>query len=234
LILLDTPPTANALDFLDAPQRLVDALDSATMKWFVEAFESSGKLSLNLLARSAAVVLRGMGKITGGGFLEAMAEFISELNDLFGGFKQRAQAVERALRSPEVAFVLVTSPAPMSIREVLYFSERLEQARMPRGAFVVNRFRTPPPRADEKISGQDAKEAIAARKLALDDDAPDRLVHAHADAVKLAALDAYYIRLLDERSHKSVPIVRVPELASDVHDIKLLATLAETLASGGV
>jgi len=75
LIILDTPPTANALDFLDAPERLMEALDSATMKWFVEAFQSSGKLSLNLLARSAAMVLRGIGKITGGGFLEAMAEY---------------------------------------------------------------------------------------------------------------------------------------------------------------
>src|SRR3954453_148545 len=114
LVILDTPPTANALDFLDAPERLMEALDSATMNWFVEAFQSTGKLSLNLLARSAAMVLRGIGKITGGGFLEAMAEFINELNDLFGGFKHRALQVQKALRMPEVAFVLVTSPAPMS------------------------------------------------------------------------------------------------------------------------
>jgi anion-transporting ArsA/GET3 family ATPase len=72
-----------------------------------------------------------------------MAEFITELNDLFGGFKQRAKPmVEAALRAPEVSFVLVTSPAPMSIQEVLFFSERLEEAAMPRGAFVVNRFRS--------------------------------------------------------------------------------------------
>jgi anion-transporting ArsA/GET3 family ATPase len=145
LVILDTPPTANALDFLDAPERLVEALDSATMRWFVQAFESTGKLSLNLLARSAALVLRGLGRITGGGFLEAMAEFITELNDLFGGFRQRAQAVEAALRSADVSFVLVTSPAPMSIQEVLFFSERLEQAQMPRGALTVSGSRRPPP-----------------------------------------------------------------------------------------
>ncbi|HVH42831.1 MAG TPA: ArsA-related P-loop ATPase, partial [Labilithrix sp.] len=109
LIVLDTPPTANALDFLDAPERLMEALDSATMKWFVEAFQSSGKFSLNLIAKSAATVLRAIGKITGGGFLEAMAEFISELNDLFGGFKERAIRVQRTLRGNDVAFVLVTS-----------------------------------------------------------------------------------------------------------------------------
>jgi anion-transporting ArsA/GET3 family ATPase len=231
LILLDTPPTANALDFLDAPQRLVEALDSATMKWFIQAFEASGKLSLNLLARSASIVLRGLGKITGGGFLEAMAEFITELNDLFGGFKQRAQAVQKSLRSPEVAFVLVTSPAPMSIQEVLYFSERLEEHGMPRGAFVVNRFRMPPPRADRTIATNDAAASVATHALAMDDDAPTRLVQAHADATKLALLDAFHVRSLDTRAGNRVPIVRVPELPSDVHDLKLLAALADMLVA---
>ncbi|MGH7435970.1 MAG: ArsA family ATPase, partial [Polyangiaceae bacterium] len=87
LVILDTPPTANALDFLDAPVRLIEALDSSTMRWFLQAFESTGKLSLNLLARSAGLVLRGLGRITGGGFLEDMASFIADLNDLFGGFR---------------------------------------------------------------------------------------------------------------------------------------------------
>jgi anion-transporting ArsA/GET3 family ATPase len=71
-----------------------------------------------------------------------MAQFLAELNDLFGGFKERASAVRAALRSSEVSFVLVTSPAPMSVQEVLFFSDRLEQAAMPRGAFVVNRVRS--------------------------------------------------------------------------------------------
>jgi len=234
LIILDTPPTANALDFLDAPERLAEAIDSAAMRWFIQAFESSGKLSLNLLARGAAAVLRGLGRITGGGFLEAMAEFIAELNDLFGGFKQRAKMVENALRSDEVSFVLVTSPAPMSIQEVLFFSERLESSRMPRGAFVVNRFRMPPPGADTPPSEKEAAAAIDAHKLLLDDDAPARVVHAHADAVRLAALDALHVHLLGERAQGRVPIVRVPELASDVHDLTRLGEVAETLMSGGV
>jgi anion-transporting ArsA/GET3 family ATPase len=234
LVILDTPPTANALDFLDAPARLAEAIDSAAMRWFVQAFESTGKLSLNLLARSASLVLRGLGKITGGGFLEAMAEFITELNDLFGGFKQRAGMVEAALRSPEVSFVLVTSPAPMSIQEVLFFSERLEEAKMPRGAFVVNRFRVPPPGADAPPSPRDAAAAVARHALPLEDGAPDRLVHAHADAVRLASLDALHVRSLDDRARGRVPIVRVPELPSDVHDLANLGAVAETLMRGGV
>jgi anion-transporting ArsA/GET3 family ATPase len=234
LVILDTPPTANALDFLDAPARLAEAIDSAAMRWFVQAFESTGKLSLNLLARSAAVVLRGLGKITGGGFLEAMAEFITELNDLFGGFKQRAGMVEAALRSPEVSFVLVTSPAPMSIQEVLFFSERLEEAKMPRGALVVNRFRLPPPSAGLPPSVKEAAAAVAKHGLHLEEDAPERLVRAHTDAIQLAALDERHVRLLDQRARGRVPIVRVPELPSDVHDLRNLGELAETLMRGGV
>lgn len=230
LVLLDTPPTANALDFLDAPQRLMEALDSATMKWFVQAFQSSGRFSLNVIAKSAATVLRTIGRITGGGFLEAMAEFIAELNDLFGGFKERAARVESSLRSPEVAFVLVTSASPPAIKEVLYFAERLEQATMPRGAFVVNRFHVPPPRAAEGVTAEDAAAGLAARGLTLEDDAPDRLVRAHVDAVKLAGTDALHLRALEEAAG-ATPIVRVAELDTDVHDLALLSRLSDVLVA---
>jgi anion-transporting ArsA/GET3 family ATPase len=240
LIVLDTPPTANALDFLDAPERLIEALDSATMKWFIEAFQASGKFSLNLIARSAATVLRTIGKITGGGFLEAMAEFIAELNELFGGFKERAARVQTSLRGKEVAFVLVTSPSPPAIREVLYFAERLEEADMPRGALVVNRFHVPPPfasasstGADPGVTVADAARGIAARGLTLEEDAPTRLVRAHADAAKLAALDAMQMRAL-ETNTSGMPTVRVAELETDVHDIALLARISDVLMAGGV
>jgi anion-transporting ArsA/GET3 family ATPase len=233
LVILDTPPTANALDFLEAPERLVEALDSAAIRWFVQAFQSTGKMSLNLLARSAVLVLRGLRRITGGSFLEAMAELIAELNDLFGGFRERAKMVEAVMRSPEVSFVLATSPAPMSIAEVLFFSDRLEASHMPRGALVVNRLHLPPPSADAPPSEGDAAQAIAARGLALDDDAPARLVKAHADATLLAALDARHVRTLQERA-KGMPIVSVPELPSDVHDLESLSELSDLLMRGGV
>jgi anion-transporting ArsA/GET3 family ATPase len=234
LVILDTPPTANALDFLDAPGRLVEAVDSPTMRWFVQAFESTGKVGFNLLARSAAIVLRGLGRITGGGFLAAMAEFITELNDLFGGFKQRAQMVENSLRSPEVSFVLVTSPAPVSLEEAIFFSERLARASMPRGAFVVNRFRLPPLWTDAPPHDSDASAAIAAHGLHLEEGAPERVVRAHGDAVRLAMRDAANVQSLRERASHEIPIVRVPELASDVHDLKNLRDIAELLMNGGV
>ena len=236
LIILDTPPTANALDFLDAPGKLVDALDSATMRWFLQAFQSTGKVSFNLLARSAALVLRGLGRITGAGFLAAMAELITELNDLFGGFRERAKVVEAALRSPDVSFVLVTSPAPMSLEEVVFFSQRLAEAKMPRGAFVVNRYRQAPPApAGSAVpTERDAAAAIAARGLGLGDDAGSRVLQAYGDAVRLAALDEHHVHDLRDRSSGDVPIVRVPELATDVHDLKNLGAISDVLMRGGI
>ena len=229
-----TPPTANALDFLDAPMRLIDALDSSTMRWFLQAFESTGKVSFNLLARSAALVLRGLGRITGGGFLQDMAAFIADLNDLFGGFRQRAEVVQAALRSRDVSFVLVTSPAPVSIDEVLFFNDRLVESSMPRGAFVVNRFRGGGG-GDASPPGEgDVAAAMARLGVSLDDGGPERLLRAHADAERLASLDAVHVEALRKHVEGSVPIVRVPELAADVHDLSSLGAVAAKLMDGGV
>jgi anion-transporting ArsA/GET3 family ATPase len=232
LIILDTPPTANALDFLDAPERLVGMLDSAAMKWFSEAFESSGKFSLNILAKGASAVLKGISKFTGGGLLEAMAEFISEINELFGGFKERAKHVEKTLRSPDVAFVLVTSPSPPSIREVLYFADRLTEAKMPRGAFVVNRMRRAPPFSG-LVTESDAATGITRARVDLEEDAPARVATAHADATKMAQLDARNVEALGAGAAEGVPIVKVAERATDVHDVVLLAELGAVLMAGG-
>jgi anion-transporting ArsA/GET3 family ATPase len=234
LIFLDTPPTANALDFLDAPERLVDALDSDAMGWFIDAFQSTGKLSLNILAKSAAVVLRTVGKITGGGFLEDVARFVTELNDLFGGFKERARRVQETLRGKDVAFVLVTSPSPVSIQEVLYFSDRLEEHNMPRGAFVINRYRLPPPFAgNAPVPVADIAAQLRNHAISLEDDVGERLSQAHVDALKLSSLDARFVSMLDSQVKRGVPLVRVPELSSDVHDVRLLTVLADTLMAGG-
>ena len=100
---------------------------------------------------------------------------------------------------------------------------------MPRGAFVVNRFRLPPHATAARLTEEDVKAAIRSRGLALDDDAPGRLVRAYADQVKLAALDATHVLQLSLRAGTDVAVVRVPELPSDVHDLKLLAQIADHL-----
>jgi anion-transporting ArsA/GET3 family ATPase len=231
LIVLDTPPTANALDFLDAPERLIEALDSPTIRLFLQAWRSAGKARVNLLARSASLIMRALGRITGGAFLDAMARLLAELNDLFGGFKERAHAVKAVLRSTEVSFVLVTSPAPMSVREVLFFNDRLEQSAMPRGAFVVNRVRLSPRFVAPTPSSKEAAHSSIAQGLPFDEVTGVRLVSAYTDAVQLAALDQRHARDL---SAHGLPVVRLPELASDVLDLATLGDIADLLMAGGV
>ena len=234
LIVLDTPPTTNALDFLDAPHRLVEALDSPTMRWIVQAFQSTGRVSFNLLARSAGAVLRGIARITGAGFLESLSEFLSELNDLFGGFKERAREVESSLRSPDVAFILVSGTGPTSIQEVLFFEDRLAQSSMARGAFVVNRFHRQPPSANRSPSESDVASEISGKHLSLDAGAASRVIRAYADSTKLAALDALHVEALRRHLADEVPIVRIPELTTDVHDLGGLNAVADLLMTGGI
>ena len=231
LVLLDTPPTQNALDFLDAPERLVGALDSGATRWFLQAFQSSGKFSFNLLAKSTAAILRGIGKITGGGFLEQIAVFISEFNELFGGWRERANVIASALRGPDVAYVLVTTPDPLSVREVIYFADRLREQSMRRDAFVVNRVHPTYGRLPD-VTEIDA--ALVARDLHLGRDASARLRRAadeetrlgKQDMIHLLALDA----ALDDEAVGDSLEVRVPAFPFDIYDIERLAMVANLLA----
>lgn len=234
LIVLDTPPTTNALDFLSAPERMTEALDSAAIRWFVEAFQGGKSFSLNLLAKGAQAVLKGLGKITGGEFLQDMAEFVAELNDLFGGFRQRAEAVQASLRSPQVAFVIVAAPTPPSLEEATFFSERLAEARMPLGALVVNRVRRRPGFADLPPAPRDVEAYLKAVNVQLGPGAPERLLRAHSEASTLASFDERAVlQYLGKWLRSNAPLVGVAEFATDVHDVRLLGQTGEILMRGG-
>lgn len=229
LVVLDTPPTASALDFLTAPERLIDAIDSPAMRWFLQVFEGAGKEAFGLVGRGATVLLKGIGKITGLGFLEQVAEFVSGINDLFGGFKERAEQVSDALRSPEVAFVLVTSPNPLAIGETRFFSEKLEEAGMKREAVIVNQVHMPI--EEPSIS---AEEQIAALREALPAsiDAANiqpRLAEALVAEREWANADREQVERLAGEIGSEARIVQVPAFDEDVHDLAALARVASFL-----
>jgi len=229
LIVLDTPPTSDALDFLDAPERLIEALDSPAMRWLVDAFEPKRKLGLGALARGIAVVLRGVGKLTGRGFLENMAEFVTELNDLFGGFKERAREVAAAFRGSDFAYVLVSTPVPAALEEAALFLERLSASGLRGDALVLNRVHPRVERAASLAEAEDAAQAAGlARTLA------PALVAALADesaqgAVDRAVLDEYRPRLEGKSAAAARLRLELPLLAGDPHDLSELRELSGRL-----
>jgi anion-transporting ArsA/GET3 family ATPase len=229
LIVLDTPPTSNALDFLDAPERLAGLVDSPAMRWFIQAFEGAGKFSFNLVGKGAAFLLRGLSKFTGTGFLEVVAQFVTDFNDLFGGFRERARQVADALRSPEVAFVIVTSPNPLAMEEAIFFARRLEEAGMRRDAFVINGVR--PLFAEPSVKDDELAAAIRPHLPAELDAtrAVERMWRALDDARLRAVADRMEAERLRQRAGAGHVFVEVPAFEEDVHDLAALAEVASYL-----
>ncbi len=228
LIVLDTPPTSNALDFLDAPERLAGLVDSPAMRWFIQAFEGAGKFSFNLIGKGAAFLLRGLSRFTGTGFLEVVAQFVTDFNDLFGGFRERAREVAEALRGPEVAFVIVTSPNPLAMEEAIFFARRLEEAGMRRDAFVINGMH---PLFAEPSAPEGELAAIVAPHLPGIDPhrAIGRMRRALDDARMRAIADRLESDRLRQRAGNDHLFVEVPAFEEDVHDLDALARVAAFL-----
>lgn len=232
LVVLDTPPTSDALDFLDAPERLIEALDSAALRWLAQAFERSGRFSLNLVARGVALVLRGIARLTGQGFLERLAEFVTEVNELFGGFKDRAQRVARAFRSPEFAYLLVATPTAEALGEATFFAQRLARSGMRADALVVNRVHPEPGLA---ATVEDVQRALRAHAREGSDDLIARILFAHRGETAQASRER---RVLSQTlgpgsalSSASIPlVVEVPVFAASVHDVAALVAVSRRLA----
>ena len=229
LIVLDTPPTSNALDFLDAPEKLVGVIDSPAIRWFLQAFSGAGKFGFSLVGRGAQMVFKGLAKFTGGEFLESVAQFVTDINDLFGGFTQRARDVSNALRGPEVAFVLVTSPDPLAVKEAIFFSEKLRDHEMHQKATVINRVT--PLLEEPHGSASEVSEALKAR-LQGDVNVPaleEKLWQALDEERSRAVTDRVEVeRLKTLTGHKGL-YVEVPAFEQDVHDLRALSRVAEFL-----
>jgi anion-transporting ArsA/GET3 family ATPase len=228
LVVLDTPPTSDALDFLDAPERLVEVLDSAALRWLAQAFEQSGRLSLNLVARGVALVLRGIARLTGRGFLERLAEFVTEVNQLFGGFKERAHRVALAFRRPEFAYLLVATPAQPPLAEAAFFAERLERLGMRADALVVNRVL--PCDAPEPGLGA-IRAALAAAGSSEGSDLAERVLAAYRAERALAEIERRTSELFlsgtGPIAKTRVPLqVEVPSFPESVHDVAALTAVA--------
>jgi anion-transporting ArsA/GET3 family ATPase len=139
LLVIDTPPTRNALDFLDAPRRMTDFFDSRVLRWFLLPYMKAGGGIMRVANVAASTFLRILKRIVGSDVLEDTAEFFANLEGMYEGMKQRAHDVATLLQSDATSFVVVTSPAEDAVKEATYFAARLNESGLPFGALVVNR-----------------------------------------------------------------------------------------------
>jgi anion-transporting ArsA/GET3 family ATPase len=233
LIVVDTPPTAHALDFLDAPRKLSEAIDSPAIEWFRKLQGGSGS-GWSLVGKTGAFVLKRLAKFVGSQFIDDLGVFFTEFNDILGGFRTRAEETFALLRQPRVGFVLVASPEPMAVREALFFHERLVQASMPFVGFVVNKVHPALPiKADVSAvaSALAAHPGVAALGLSgtTRTMAAQALYAAHGELETLAEADRAAVGKLRAAGGAKVLLVEVPLLRDDVHDVERLVGLERYL-----
>jgi anion-transporting ArsA/GET3 family ATPase len=219
LVVLDTPPTRHALDFLEAPDRLTGFLDTSVLRWFLRPYFVAGRLTLKVATRTGAVALRLADRFLGLQFLQDLSEFFLAFESMYDGFKQRAARVHSLLREPSSGFVMVAGPSPLALEEALYFHRRLTEKGMPFVAFIVNRVHLDP-----------ARQSRPPRRRARSDVRPElasRLLETLREQQVLARVERRTVARLEVDARER-PLL-VPELEQDVHDLRGLVEFGELL-----
>jgi len=219
LIVVDTPPSRSALDFLDAPERLSSFLDGRLIRLLIAPSRGPARF----MTAGFGIITGALTRVLGAQFLRDVQTFVGALDTLFGGFRQRAQQTFRLLQADGTAFLVVASPEPDALREAAYFVERLSEDDMPLAGLVVNRAGLPP------VGGLSPEEASAAAgRLArsLGEEEPDSsastlaggLLRLYADRGRQVERESV-LRSRFAAAHPQVPTAVVPALAGDVHDL---------------
>jgi anion-transporting ArsA/GET3 family ATPase len=211
LLVLDTPPSRNALDFLDAPSRLTGFFQGRAIKMFVRPAGLGGRI----LGRGTGVVFGLLERLTGVDLLHDLSVFFRALGGMVDGFTERARRVGLLLEDPGTTFLIVAAPRHDPVEEAIFFHRKLRDADMPFGGLVVNRLHTAP----------DGDGTLPAE---LAEDLTRRVSAATAELSALAEREQASLARLRE-TLGDPPTIVIPELDGDVHDVAGLALLREHL-----
>jgi anion-transporting ArsA/GET3 family ATPase len=217
LLVLDTPPTRNALDFLDAPKRLTQFIEGRSLRVFMKP---TG-LAARVAGRGATVALSVLKRIVGFDLLSDLAEFFNAFSGMVEGFQARAKRVNSLLSDPGTCFLVVCGPQGEPVDEAVYFHRKLVEAKLPFGGVIVNKVHYPAGRL------QGGNEELGRRLTELlegDRDLAGRVVENFVDYQALAERDARNIDRL-ARELRTSSVIRVPYLDEDVHDLAGLAEI---------
>ena len=230
LVVLDTPPTTHALDFLDSPRRLVRALESPAVQWLVRPYLRAGRLSFTLMGGARAYVLRRLAQIVGTGLLERIAEFLVLFEGIVDGVRERTEAVSQLLASEQVGYVIVTSPTPASVREAAVLAEQLVRRRLSVDGLILNRVHAlatfpmvAPQEIAEALSVLPQVQSLAAEaQMGL----LKELAVTHQRFQRLAQGDQNQLERLLEKLPRKPLVATVPLMAEDIHDLSGLRLVA--------
>jgi anion-transporting ArsA/GET3 family ATPase len=219
LIVVDTPPSRSALDFLDAPARLARFLDGRMLRLLLAPAKAGGRSMFRFVSASFSLFSRAVEKVVGGQLLRDLSGFVDALDSMFGGFRARAERTYQVLQDPQTAFLLVATPEADAIREACYFAKRLVADRMPLSGLVLNRVHTT---AVPSLGAADSLTAASAIAESHPGAASALRVHAALmqQVVREQRMSARFTR-----AFPAVPYVQVPALPTDVHDLDGLRAL---------
>jgi anion-transporting ArsA/GET3 family ATPase len=228
VIVVDTPPSRSALDFLDAPQRLGRFLDGRMIRLITMPARASGRAYLKVVTAGFTVFAKILSRILGGELLQDVSSFVAALETMFGGFRQRAEHTYALLKAPGTAFVVVAAPEPDALREASYFVDRLNSDGMPLAGLIVNRVH-------HCVAGLTARRAEAAadalaEKAEADLALAEAALRVHVETALAAEHDQRMARRF-AAAHPDVPTVAVPALPTDVHDLDGLRRIGALLSA---
>jgi anion-transporting ArsA/GET3 family ATPase len=229
LIVVDTPPSRSALDFLDAPNRLGSFLDGRFIRLLTAPAKASGRAGLKVFGLGVQAVSAAMTRILGGQMLADVQTFVNALDTMFGGFRERADETYRLLSEEGTAFLVVAAPERDALREASYFVDRLEADGMPLAGLVVNRI------VRVAAPGLTPARALAVAESLEDSGGPRSATNAagvlrlHAALVRTAERQRELAERFS-RGHPGIPVVHVPALGRDVHDLATLRLVGNALA----
>ena len=223
LLVLDTPPTRNALDFLDAPRRLTQFIEGRALQVFMRP---TG-LGMRVFGRGASMGMSVLKRLTGVDLLQDLAEFFQAFSGMVGGFRERAKRVNELLADPGTSFLVICGPQGEPISEAVYFHRKLVEAKLPFGGVIVNKvhYESELPDAGEELEAE-LEQALGDRELAA------RVAANYEDYRALAARDARNIRHLASEM-RARQVIQVPHLDHDVHDLAGLRELNRYLFAAG-
>lgn len=227
LIIVDTPPSRNALDFLDAPARLGSFLDGRFIRILTAPARGAGNAIGRIAALGFGIFTNVLSKILGAQVLADVGTFVAAIDTTFGGFRERADATYELLKQPGTRFLVVAAPERDALREASFFVERLQKDNMPLAGLVLNRVQD----VDDTdlTEEQIAAAAQTLRATSSDNTLAVALLELHAERMQIKARHKHMIQRF-EGAHPGVPIISVPAMAEDIHDLDGLRSVGTALA----